>query len=43
MVDLSHPAWERQIQSVEEGLSELPATPPHAMLVFNNAGVQQSR
>ena len=35
VVDLSHPAWERQIQSVEEVLSELPATPPDAMLVFN--------
>lgn len=35
VVDLSHPAWERQIQSVEEVLSELPATPPSATLVFN--------
>jgi GTP-binding protein HflX len=35
VVDLSHPAWQRQIQSVEEVLSELPAMPPNALLVFN--------
>jgi GTP-binding protein HflX len=35
VVDLSHPAWERQIQSVEEVLGELPAIPPAALLVFN--------
>lgn len=35
VVDLSHPAWERHIQSVEEVLAELPAMPPPALLVFN--------
>ncbi|MBD2459559.1 GTPase HflX [Oscillatoria sp. FACHB-1407] len=35
VVDLSHPAWERHIQSVEEVLSDLPAMPPDALLVFN--------
>lgn len=35
VVDLSHPAWMRQIQSVEEVLSDLPAIPPNALLVFN--------
>jgi GTP-binding protein HflX len=35
IVDLSHPAWERHIESVKEVLSELPAIPPKAMLVFN--------
>lgn len=35
VVDLSHPAWQRHIQSVEEVLSELPTIPPDALLVFN--------
>jgi GTPase len=35
VVDLSHPAWQRHIQSVEDVLSELPSIPPQAMLVFN--------
>lgn len=35
VVDLSHPAWERHIQSVEEVLAELPAIPPDRQLVFN--------
>lgn len=35
VVDLSHPAWERHIQSVQDVLSDLPAMPPHALLVFN--------
>jgi GTPase len=35
VVDLSHPAWERQIASVDEVLAELPAIPPNGLLVFN--------
>lgn len=35
VVDLSHPAWERHIHSVEEVLSDLPAIPPKTLLVFN--------
>ncbi|HEY9618331.1 MAG TPA: GTPase HflX [Microcoleaceae cyanobacterium] len=35
VVDLSHPAWSRHIQSVEAVLAELPAIPPEALLVFN--------
>jgi GTPase len=35
VVDLSHPAWERHIASVDEVLAELPATPPEGLLVFN--------
>jgi GTPase len=35
VIDLSHPAWERHIQSVKEVLSELPTMPPNALLVFN--------
>ena len=35
VVDLSHPAWKQQIESVEQVLSELPAIPPEALLVFN--------
>ncbi|MBD1912103.1 MULTISPECIES: GTPase HflX [unclassified Leptolyngbya] len=35
VVDLSHPAWERHIQSVAEVLSELPDIPPRELLVFN--------
>jgi len=35
VVDLSHPAWERHIQSVEAVLGDLPAIPSEALLVFN--------
>jgi GTPase len=35
LVDLSHPAWESHIQSVEEVLNDLPAIPGPALLVFN--------
>ncbi len=35
VVDLSHPAWERHMQSVEDVLSELPSIPPNALLAFN--------
>ncbi|GAP98130.1 GTPase HflX [Leptolyngbya sp. NIES-2104] len=35
VLDLSHPAWEQHLQSVNTVLSELPATPPDAVLVFN--------
>lgn len=37
VVDLSHPAWDRHIQSVEAVLSDLPAIPPNELLVFNKA------
>jgi GTPase len=35
LVDLSHPAWERHIQSVQDVLSELPTTPAKVLLAFN--------
>lgn len=35
LVDLSHPAWERHIQSVKDVLDELPGTPDRELLVFN--------
>jgi GTP-binding protein HflX len=35
VVDLSHPAWERQINSVAAVLSDLPAIPAQELLVFN--------
>ncbi|MGG6265074.1 GTPase HflX [Leptolyngbya sp. AN03gr2] len=35
VLDLSHPAWEQHLESVNTVLSELPATPPDAILVFN--------
>lgn len=35
VLDLSHPAWMQHLQSVNTVLSELPATPPNALLVFN--------
>lgn len=35
VVDLSHPAWERHIQSVQEVLDELPSPPNDVLLVFN--------
>jgi GTP-binding protein HflX len=43
VVDLSHPAWERHIQSVEEVLSDLPATPSDALLVFNKVDRTDSK
>ena len=35
VVDLSHPAWKSQIQSVSQILDEMPITPPDSLLVFN--------
>ncbi|MBD1874776.1 GTPase HflX [Nodosilinea sp. FACHB-131] len=35
VVDLSHPAWERHIQSVQNVLDELPSSPDDVLLVFN--------
>ncbi|MBD1824738.1 GTPase HflX [Cyanobacteria bacterium FACHB-DQ100] len=35
VLDLSHPAWEQHLESVNTVLSELPAIPPNAILVFN--------
>ncbi|MBW4440018.1 MAG: GTPase HflX [Plectolyngbya sp. WJT66-NPBG17] len=35
VLDLSHPAWEQHLQSVNTVLSELPAIPSDALLVFN--------
>lgn len=35
IVDLSHPAWEEHIRSVEAILTDLPAVPGPALLVFN--------
>ncbi|QDZ40098.1 GTPase HflX [Euhalothece natronophila Z-M001] len=35
VVDLSHQAWESQIQAVSNILSDLPLVPPESLLVFN--------
>ncbi|NJN72788.1 MAG: GTPase HflX [Limnothrix sp. RL_2_0] len=35
VVDLSHPAWEHQLQSVDKILAEMPIMPAQALLVFN--------
>lgn len=35
VVDLSHPAWENHIASVEEILAEMPEIPEKSLLVFN--------
>jgi GTP-binding protein HflX len=35
VVDLSHPAWDSHIRSVEEVLAELPALPGPALIAFN--------
>ena len=35
VVDLSHPAWESHIRSVEEVLTEMPALPGSALIAFN--------
>lgn len=35
VVDLSHPAWESHIRSVEEVLGEMPALPGPALIAFN--------
>ncbi len=35
VVDLSHPAWESHIRSVEEVLVEMPAIPGPALIAFN--------
>jgi len=35
VVDLSHPAWQSQIDSVKEILSEMPITPGPALVAFN--------
>ncbi|MBD0336976.1 MAG: GTPase HflX [Cyanobacteria bacterium Co-bin13] len=42
LVDLSHPAWESHIQSVEEVLNDLPAMPGPALLVFNKTDQVES-
>jgi len=35
VVDLSHPAWQSQIESVRKILEEMPIMPPESLLVFN--------
>lgn len=35
VVDLSHPAWESHIRSVDEVLAEMPAIPGKALIAFN--------
>jgi GTP-binding protein HflX len=35
VIDLSHPAWQHQLQSVEKILGEMPIMPAQALLVFN--------
>jgi len=35
VVDLSHPAWQSQIESVSKILEEMPIMPPESLLVFN--------
>lgn len=35
VVDLSHPAWQHQLESVEKILEEMPIMPAQALLVFN--------
>jgi GTP-binding protein HflX len=35
VVDLSHPAWESHIRSVDEVLGEMPALPGPALIAFN--------
>jgi GTP-binding protein HflX len=35
VVDLSHPAWQSQIESVRNILEEMPIMPPESLLVFN--------
>ncbi|MBD2505418.1 GTPase HflX [Anabaena azotica] len=35
LVDLSHPAWESHIASVQEILGDMPATPEKVLLAFN--------
>ncbi|MDB9311541.1 GTPase HflX [Spirulina sp. CS-785/01] len=35
LVDLSHPAWQHQIESVSEILAEMPLLPAPVLLVFN--------
>lgn len=35
VVDLSHQAWESQIQAVSRILSDMPLVPPESLLVFN--------
>lgn len=35
VVDLSHPAWRSQIESVSKILEEMPIMPPESLLVFN--------
>ena len=35
VVDLSHPAWESHMRSVEEVLKEMPALPGSALIAFN--------
>jgi GTP-binding protein HflX len=42
LVDLSHPAWEGQIQSVSKILSEMPIAPGPMILVFNKIDIVDS-
>ncbi|AFY37924.1 GTP-binding protein HflX [[Leptolyngbya] sp. PCC 7376] len=35
VIDLSHPAWQHQLHSVEKILEEMPIMPAQALLVFN--------
>ncbi len=42
LVDLSHPAWQKQINSVTQILSEMPITPGPMLLVFNKIDVADS-
>lgn len=42
LVDLSHPAWQKQINSVTQILSEMPITPGPMLLVFNKIDLADS-
>lgn len=40
LVDLSHPAWESHIASVQEILAEMPTIPGKSLIVFNKIDVE---
>lgn len=40
LVDLSHPAWESHIASVQEILAEMPTIPEKSLIVFNKIDVE---
>lgn len=42
VVDLSHPAWESQIQSVIKVLAEMPAIPGRSLIAFNKVDLVNS-